>query len=344
MRRILVGLGLAMCSVSLAAAQSTTTTVAPTSSTTTTTSTSTTASSVISSSTTSTFTTTSTSVGPTCGNTSVASYDPRACARCGKSEGTSKEVCRQDCCSSDFALLSDSCNAFGDCDDGAWSDFVDGWNKAGTFYNTCLREKGDNTDKFATYNLPDSCREYVGGCKATGLRHVRQCADVDRCVTCCRTTLRRWRHSIAGVVRRKSANPRRCQKAIRCLRRASRKAEACRNACRRAPTCGQDELRTCLDKTKGGRDVLRCFGKCADKCHKPDAYPWCIQACQGLNQCNAFDDCTSGSSAETDGRCLSRDDRGACVPVTTTSTSTSSSTSSSVTTTTNTSSTTVRVA
>jgi hypothetical protein len=281
-----------------------------------------------------------------------ASATPRGCARSCKSEGGSKEECRQGCCSSYFDALVEPCNAFGDCDDGAWDDFVDQWNKANNFYKGCLRSdeavEPSIAIAFQRYNLPDSCREYVGGCRVTALRHVNQCADAERCVTCCRTTLRRWRHAIAADLRRVSS--RRCQKAIRCLRRGGRKTEACRNACRRTPTCGQAEVEECLASRQIGREVLRCYGKCADKCSDREAYPWCIQACNGLKDCTAFDACVDfGSTTVTStsegtafaahangGACLVREDRTCEATITTTSTSTTSSTA----TTTSTSSTT----
>lgn len=299
---------------------------------------------------------------PACG-TADASDTPQACAQGCKSEGGSKEDCRQGCCTSYFDALVEPCNAFGDCDDGAWDDFIVQWNKANDFYNGCLRSETDTVEPsipiaFQRYNLPDSCREYVGGCKVTALRHVNQCADAERCVTCCRTTLRRWRHAIAGDLLRAS-NARRCQNAIRCLRRGSRKAEACRDACRRTATCGQGELRECLASKPAGREVLECYGKCADKCGNPEAYPWCIQACNGLKECKGFDDAiecaeegTTTVTSTSDGTvfaaranggaCLTREDRTCEATITTTSTSTSSSTATS-TTSTSTSSTTLFV-
>jgi hypothetical protein len=164
-------------------------------------------------------------------------------------------------------------------------------------------------------------------------------------VTCCRTTLRRWRQDAARDVLQAPDSTPQCRQAVRCVRRASRKAEACRDACRRTPTCGQDELRECLVSRPAGRDVLECYGKCADKCAQPDAYPWCIQACIGINLCDAFEMCadvgattvtstsdgTEFAARANGGACLIREDRTCEATLTTTSTSTSSSTARSTT-------------
>ncbi|HWP64560.1 MAG TPA: hypothetical protein VNO26_01445 [Candidatus Limnocylindria bacterium] len=278
MRRILVGLGAGLWLAASAAAQSTTTSLAPT---TTVTATSTTAPS------TTLTTTTSTSVTTVpCGGGGGGKYDPRACVE----SSTSKEECRQECCSADFEDLVAECNACEECDELAWSDFLDEWRAAGEFYRTCQVD-GGNALKFVEFNVPDSCRAYVAGCKATARRHVRQCADVDRCVGCCGQVLTRWRRNARRALLRNTPEPRRCRKAVRCLRRAERKVRACRNACRRAPTCGESQLRLCLEASAGGRQVLACYAKCAEKCHRPESYRWCIQACQGLDECEAFDEC-----------------------------------------------------
>jgi len=85
-------------------------------------------------------------------------------------------------------------------------------------------------------------------------------------------------------------------------------------------------VRICLEKSPNGREVLECYGKCADKCSNTDAYRWCVQACQGLNECDAYEGCADKLEGGTEPGCLTKEPSD-CVAVTTTSTSTSSSTS-----------------
>jgi len=327
MRRIIAGVFLGLWGSVHALAQTTTTTVVGTSSTAIVTSTFTSTSSSSSSSTSSTICT-----GAACTN-----YDPRQCAR----TSDSKEDCREDCCTAGFDELVGTCD--GDACGGDWDDFVEEWQRAGQFYKYCQNTDADTEfteeqigQKFVEFNVDDSCRAYRFGCKKAARKHVRQCADAGRCVACCRTVLRRWRARAVRDVKQGGVGAS-CRKGIRCLRRATRKTEACRGACRRRPTCGESAFRQCLEATPSGREVLACYAKCADKCGNANSYRWCLQACQGLGDCAAVDACSETFGATTSPRCLTRGP-GDCVGVTTSSTSTSSSTSSTARSTTSTSS------
>jgi hypothetical protein len=326
MRRILAGVCVGLWGASLALAQSTTTTVAATSSTSIGTSTSTTSS-------------TSTSIGCTDPTLTFETFDPRQCAQ----DEAFKDDCRVGCCTDAFDCLADSCNPNGLCDLGAWSDFRDEWARAGEFYKYCqnpedpnLTEEFDIAARFVEFNVDDSCRQYPFGCKKAARRHVRQCADNDRCIGCCQTALVRWRAAAIRTVKRAGGGAF-CKQAIRCLRRATSKGTACRNACRRKPTCGEDAFKRCLEKTSQGREVLECYGKCTEKCGNADAYRWCVQACQGLNDCQSFGECEEKFEVEAPAGCLFRGETD-CVGITTTSTSSSSTTSTTSQTTTSTSS------
>lgn len=288
MRRILAAVSAALCAASLASAQTTTTTVVPSTTTTVAASTSTTTSS--STSTSSTIT--------------LGGYDPRTCA----DESSTKEECRRDCCSADFEDLAATCN--GDACGTDWDLFVEQWQQAGDFFKYCQNTEDDESDfgfefeieaigqKYREFNVDDTCQEYRFGCKKAARKHARQCADSDRCVGCCRTTMKRWRARAAAEVQRGSLGPE-CRKAVQCLRRVSRQANACRNACRRRPACGAQQIRECLAATPKGRTILDCYAKCSEKCSNRDSYKWCYQACQGLDQCDAIVGCGGASSATT---------------------------------------------
>jgi hypothetical protein len=332
MRRIIVGVCLSLWGACLAVAQSTTSTLVTTTSTSTPTSTATSTSLATSTSTSTTTTTSSTVL--------VEDYDPKQCAR----EATAKDACRQECCTAGYDMLVAQCD--GDACGGDWDEFVDDWRLAGEFYKFCQNTDDDEADfeveavgaKFVEFNVDKSCRAYQFGCKKAARKHVRQCADAGRCVGCCRTVLRRWRAKAVRTVMRGGLRAA-CRQSVRCLRKATRKSQACRTACRRRPTCGESQFRQCLEAKPAGREVLGCYAKCAGKCENSDSYRWCLQACQGLDDCGVFDVCAERFDAGGPAGCLSRTE-GECVPVTTTTTSTSSTTSSSSQSTSSTSSTT----
>jgi hypothetical protein len=288
MRSIVASVCVALCGASLAAAQSTTTTIGGTSST------------VPASSSTSIAVTTSTSVTST--TIDFDGYEPKTCAR----TEASKEDCREVCCTEDFDALAASCDLSACDGDPA---LLEQWVTVGQFYKYCqnpedpivtdLFEVETIADKFEEFNASDSCRAYEFGCKRAARKHARQCADSDRCVACCRTVLHRWRAKRARVARQTSTDVPACRAALRCLRRATRKSEACRRACRQRPTCGENAFRTCMEKSQGGRMVLACYSKCTDKCSNSDSYKWCLQACQGLDECASYDSCSGAAPATT---------------------------------------------
>jgi len=236
-------------------------------------------------------------------------------------------------CASGFT----DCNADGNCVEAEYEKFTEQWRKAGLFYKFCQNPEDPNPEvsdafddvgvikqTFETYNVDKSCRAYLFGCKRAARKHVLQCADSDRCVTCCQSAKVRWERAAVKELRAKGGGAL-CNGAIRCIKKATRAANVCRAQCRRQPTCGQEALRNCLNGTFNGKGVSRCYSKCATKCGSNESYTWCLQACQGLSECGPYEDCAEKLESTEPPGCLTKEPND-CVAVTTTSTSTSSST------------------
>lgn len=333
MRSLLVILAAGLWTASTAAAQTTSTTTLLSTSTT------------LSSTTTTTMlgstTVTSSVTTTTATTTSVTTLPGATCAE----STTTKAGCRESCCANLFTEQSADCNADGSCVESEYERFAEQWRKAGLFYKFCQNPEDPNPEvslafddvsairkTFARFNVDKSCRAYLFGCKKAARKHVRQCADADRCVACCRTAMVRWRKAALKRVRARGGGGL-CRPAIRCLKTATRNAKICRDQCRDAATCGQTEFMNCLTGTFNGKDVRRCYSKCANKCRNGDSYRWCLQACQGLHECGPYEDCSSELDSTEPPGCLAKEPSD-CVAVTTTSSSTSTSTSTTVRTTT----------
>ena len=338
MRSVLAALAAGLWTATLAAAQTSTTVPAST----TTTLIGSTTTTLVGSTTTTVVTSTVTTVSSTTvTSTSVTTLPGQTCAQA----TDSKRGCRESCCSNLFNEQSADCNADGNCVESEYQAFAEQWRKAGLFYKFCQNPDDPNPEvsgafedvsairkTFARFNVDSSCQAYLFGCKKAARKHVRQCADNDRCVACCRMATVRWRAEAIKRVRARGGG-KLCNPAIRCLKTATKNAKICRDQCRRTETCGQADFMECLTGSLAGWDVRRCYKKCANKCRSNDSYVWCLQACQGLSECGPYEECAASLDSTEPPGCLLKEPSD-CVVVTTTTTSTSSSTTTSARTTT----------
>jgi hypothetical protein len=312
MRLVLVAASLGLCVVGSAWAGGGTTSTVP--STTTSTSSSTSSSSV-----------TTTSVTTT----------TVACSGDCDADAVDKPDCKG-CCGTCFQQDALACNT-GSCNSSAWGAFVDAYRTANQDYEACQDDEDAATRAadFTRYNVNDSCFKYQIGCnnyaRKIGNIDGFPCAGIQECVACCSTVLVRKQRQLARNLVRGNAG---CRQALKCFRKQVRRRVGCEARCRQRPTCGAESFRDCLEGLQRGRPLLACFGKCADKCGNRDSYKWCLQACSGADECDAFDKCSDRLDNDSPRGCLAS--ASSCVPITTT-TSTSSTTSTSTTSSTTTS-------